>query len=44
MLDTCGASLILSIEVLTMDTTKTYSIKALLDCRVMGSFIDKDFV
>jgi len=27
-----------------MDTTKTYSIKALLDCRVIGSFINKDFV
>ena len=27
-----------------MDTTKAYSIKALLDYRVMGSFINKNFV
>jgi len=27
-----------------MDTSKLHSVKALLDCRVTGSFIDRDFV
>jgi len=44
MLDAHGASLVLSVEVLTMDTAKTHSVKALLNCGVTGSFIDKDFV
>ena len=44
MLNACRAFLILPIEVLTTDTTKTHSIKALLDCGAIGSFINKDFV
>jgi len=43
-LDTCGTSIILLIEVSTTDTSKVYSVKALLDSRAMGNFIDRDFV
>jgi len=32
------------VEIGTMDTSKLYSIKALLDSRATGSFIDRDFV
>jgi len=37
-------SIILPIEVSTTDTSKMHSIKALLDSRATGNFIDKDFV
>jgi len=37
-------SIVLSIEISTTDTSKVHSVKALLDSRAMGSFIDKDFV
>ena len=43
-MDACGVFLILFIEALITDTAKTYSIKALLNCGVTGSFINKDFV
>jgi len=43
-LDTHRTSLILTIELCTIDTSKVHSIKALLDCRTTGSFIDRDFV
>jgi len=36
--------IILPIEISTTDTSKVYSIKALLDFRAMGNFIDQDFV
>ena len=39
-----GTSLLLPVEVGTMDTSKLYSIKALLDCRATRSFINRDFV
>jgi len=32
------------IEIYTTDTSEVYSIKALLDSRAMGNFIDQDFV
>jgi len=44
VLDACRVSLILLVEVLTTDTTEIYSIKALLDYRAMGSFINNNFV
>ena len=44
MLDTSRVSLVLPIELLTTDTSKVYSIWALLDCRATGSFIDRNFV
>ena len=37
-------SLLLLVEVETMDTRKLHSIKALLDCRATRSFINRDFV
>ena len=37
-------SIILLIEIYTTDTSEVYSIKALLDSRAMGNFIDQDFV
>jgi len=43
-LDARGTSIILPIEVTTTDTSEVYSIKALLDSRAMGNFIDQDFV
>ena len=43
-LDTCGTSIILLIEVSTTDTSKVYSVKALLDSGAMGNFIDRDFI
>ena len=39
-----GTSLLLPVEIRTMDTNKLYSVKALLDSRVTGSFINRDFV
>ena len=32
------------VEIGTTDTSELHSIKALLDCRATGSFIDRDFV
>jgi len=43
-LDAQETSLLLPVEIGTTDTSKLYSIKALLDCRATGSFIDRDFV
>jgi len=43
-LDAHKASIILPIEISTTNTSKVYFVKALLDSRAMGSFIDKDFV
>jgi len=37
-------SIILPIEVSTTDTSKMHSIKALLDSRATGNFIDRDFI
>ena len=39
-----GTSLLLPVEIRTMDTSKLYSVKALLDSRATGSFINRDFV
>jgi len=39
-----GTSLLLLVEVGTMDTSELHSIKALLDCGATGSFINRDFV
>jgi len=39
-----GTSLLLPVEIGTMDTSELHSIKALLDCGATGSFIDRDFV
>jgi len=43
-LDAYGTSIILPIEISTTDTSKVYSVKALLDSGATGNFIDKDFV
>jgi len=43
-LDARGTSLLLPVEIGTMDTSELYSVKALLDCRATGSFINRDFV
>jgi len=43
-LDARGTSLLLPVEIGTMDTSELYSIKALLDNGATGSFIDRDFV
>jgi len=40
-LDARGTSIILPIEVSTTDTSEVHSIKALLDSRAMGNFIDR---
>jgi len=39
-----GTSIILPIEIGTTDTSEVHSVKALLDSRATGNFIDKDFV
>jgi len=39
-----GTSLLLLVEVGTMDTSELHSIKALLNCGATGSFINRDFV
>ena len=44
MLDTYKASLILTVELCTTDTSKVHSVKALLDYKATGSFTDRDFV
>jgi len=36
--------LLLLVEIGTMDTNKLHSVKALLNCGAIGSFIDKDFI
>jgi len=43
-LDARGTSLLLPVEIGTIDTSELHSVKALLDCRATGSFIDRDFV
>jgi len=43
-LDARGTSLLLPVEIGTMDTSELHSVKALLDCGATGSFIDRDFV
>jgi len=43
-LDAHGMSIILPIEISTTDTSEVHSVKALLDSRATGNFIDKDFV
>jgi len=43
-LDTQGTSLLLPVEIGTMDTSELHSVKALLDCGEIRSFIDRDFV
>jgi len=43
-LDTHGTSIVLPIEIGTTDTSEVHSVKALLDSRATGNFIDKDFV
>jgi len=43
-LDARGTSLLLLVEIGTMDTSELHSIKALLDSGATGSFIDRDFV
>jgi len=39
-----GTSLLLPVEIRTMDTSKLYSVKALLDSKATGSFINRDFI
>jgi len=43
-LDARGTSLLLPVEIGTMDTSELHSVKALLDSEATGSFIDRDFV
>ena len=43
-LDAQGTFLLLPVEIGTMNTSKLYSIKALLDCGATRSFIDRNFV
>jgi len=43
-LDARGTSLPLPVEIGTTDTSELHSVKALLDSRATGSFIDRDFV
>jgi len=44
ILDAQGTSLLLLVEIGTIDISKLHSIKALLDCGVTGSFINRDFI
>jgi len=44
VLDTQGTFLLLPVEIGTTDTSKLYSVKALLDCEATRSLIDRDFV
>jgi len=39
-----GTSLLLPVEIRTMDTSEFYSVKAFLDSGATGSFIDRDFI
>jgi len=43
-LDTQGTSLLLPVEIRTTNTSKLYSIKALLDSRAIESLINQNFV
>ena len=43
-LNTRGTSIILPIKISATDTSKVHSVKAFLDSRATGNFIDKDFV
>jgi len=43
-LDARETSLLLPVEIGTTDTSKLYSVKALLDSGATGSFIDREFV
>jgi len=43
-LNVCKTSIILPIKISTTDTSEVHSVKALLDSRATGNFIDKDFV
>jgi len=43
-LDMQGTSLLLPVEIRTTDTSELYSIKALLNSRANGSFINRDFI
>ena len=43
-LDVRGTSLLLPVEIGTMDISELHSVKTLLDCRATKSFIDRDFV
>jgi len=43
-LDAQGTSLLLPVEIGTTDTSELHSVKALLDSRATGSFINRDFV
>jgi len=43
-LDAQGTSLLLPVEIGTTDTSKLYSVEALLDSGATGSLIDRDFV
>jgi len=43
-LDARRTSLLLPVEIGTIDTSELHSVKALLDCGATGSFIDRDFV
>jgi len=43
-LDVQEIFLLLSVEIGTIDISELYSVKALLDSRTTGSFIDRDFV
>jgi len=43
-LDVRETSLLLPVEIGTMDMSELHSVEALLDCRATGSLIDRDFV
>jgi len=43
-LDVQGTSLLLPVEIGTMDMSELHSVEALLDCGATGSLIDRDFV
>ena len=43
-LDACGMSIVLPIEVSTIDTSEVHSIKTLLDSGATSNFIDRDFI
>jgi len=43
-LDMRGTSLLLPVEIGTMDTSELHSVEALLDCGATGSLINRDFV
>jgi len=42
-LDAQETSLLLLVEIGTTNTSELHSVKALLDCRTTGSFIDREF-